>query len=58
VAKRDIVVIGSSAGGVQALSDIVKQLPNDLNAAVFIVLHLSPHQPSSLSQILSKAGTP
>ena len=48
MAKQDIIVIGTSAGGVQALSNITKQLPNDLNAAIFIVLHLSPHQRSSL----------
>jgi len=40
VAKRDIIVIGASAGGVQALTNLVADLPADLPAAVFIVLHI------------------
>lgn len=36
---RDIIVIGASTGGVDALSRLVKLLPADLPAAVFIVLH-------------------
>jgi two-component system chemotaxis response regulator CheB len=56
VANRDVVVIGTSAGGVTALSTIIKQLPKDLNAAIFIVLHISPHQRSNLPDILTRAG--
>jgi two-component system chemotaxis response regulator CheB len=56
VANREIIVIGTSAGGVKALSNIVEQLPNNLNAAIFIVLHISPHQPSKLPHILTRAG--
>ena len=56
MANRAIIVIGTSAGGVKALSTIVEQLPHDLNAAIFIVLHISPHQRSNLPEILSKAG--
>jgi two-component system, chemotaxis family, protein-glutamate methylesterase/glutaminase len=56
VANREIIVIGTSAGGVKALSTIVEQLPNDLNAAIFIVLHISPHQRSNLPEILTRAG--
>src|ERR1700712_2551323 len=37
---RDIIVIGASAGGVQALIRIVRDLPRELNAAVFIVVHI------------------
>ena len=36
-----IVVIGSSAGGLNAISELVSQLPQELNAAILIVLHLS-----------------
>ena len=39
MATRDIIVIGASAGGVQALSTLVGDLPPNLPAAVFIVLH-------------------
>jgi two-component system, chemotaxis family, protein-glutamate methylesterase/glutaminase len=56
MANRDIIVIGTSAGGVKALSTIVEQLPDDLNAAIFIVLHISPHQRSNLPEILTRAG--
>ena len=36
---HDIVVIGASAGGVQALAELIVQLPQDLSATLFIVLH-------------------
>jgi two-component system, chemotaxis family, protein-glutamate methylesterase/glutaminase len=36
-----IVCIGSSAGGLNAVSELLSQLPVKLNAAVFVVLHLS-----------------
>jgi two-component system chemotaxis response regulator CheB len=52
--KRDIIVIGASAGGVQAISELVAALPADLPAAVFIVLHISPNAPSLLPNILSR----
>jgi two-component system chemotaxis response regulator CheB len=39
---RDIIVIGTSAGGLEALDDLVGQLRTDLPAAIFIVQHLSP----------------
>lgn len=40
---RDILVIGTSAGGLEALDDLIRQFPTDLAAAVFIVQHMSPH---------------
>jgi len=52
--KRDTIVIGASAGGVQALSELVAALPADLPAAVFIVLHIPPNAPSLLPHILSR----
>lgn len=51
--KRNIIVIGSSAGGINALKHIVSTLPSDLNASIFIVQHLAAEQPSYLPQILS-----
>ncbi|HEV8283330.1 MAG TPA: chemotaxis protein CheB [Chitinophagaceae bacterium] len=36
-----IIVIGASAGGLNAIIELVSQLPKELNASVFIVLHLS-----------------
>ncbi|MEI6945969.1 chemotaxis protein CheB [Paraflavisolibacter sp. H34] len=55
--KRDIVVIGGSAGSVPALIEVVKVLPAGLQAAILIVMHVSPNVPSLLPQILSRAGT-
>jgi two-component system chemotaxis response regulator CheB len=51
---RDIVVMGGSAGGVEAMQRIVAAFPADLNAAVFIVIHTSPGFDSALPEILSR----
>lgn len=51
---RDIIVIGASAGGVQALSTLVAALPPRLAAAVFIVLHIPAEPPSLLPNILAR----
>jgi two-component system, chemotaxis family, protein-glutamate methylesterase/glutaminase len=40
MAGRDIIVIGASAGGVEVLSELCKNLPPELPAAVFIVWHM------------------
>jgi two-component system chemotaxis response regulator CheB len=56
VANRDIIVMGASAGGLSALNRITKQLPDNLNAAVFIVWHVSPYSTSLLPDILSRSG--
>lgn len=39
---HDIIVIGTSAGGLEALDSLVGQLPTDLPSAIFIVQHLAP----------------
>jgi two-component system, chemotaxis family, protein-glutamate methylesterase/glutaminase len=54
MATRDTIVIGASAGGVQALTKLVAELPADLPAAVFIVLHIPANAPSLLPEILSR----
>src|SRR5262249_1351982 len=52
----DIIVIGASAGGVEALSELVMGLPADVPAAVFIALHVPAHSKSSLPAILARRG--
>ena len=54
MATRDIIVIGASAGGVQALSTLVADLSPDLPAAVFVVLHVPSNVPSLLPGILER----
>lgn len=56
VAARDIIVIGASAGGVEALLALVGMLSHDLPASVFVVLHTTPWSPSQLPQILNYNG--
>lgn len=51
-----VIVIGASAGGVEALRSLTRALPEDLPAAVFVVLHLSRDSPSMLAEILARAG--
>jgi two-component system, chemotaxis family, protein-glutamate methylesterase/glutaminase len=52
----DIIVVGASAGGVQALEDMVAGFPANLPAAVFVVLHLPPWSVSQLPEILARSG--
>ena len=54
---RDIVVIGASAGGLRALTNIVERLPAGLRASVLVVMHTRPHGDGVLPEILERAGT-
>lgn len=49
-----IVAIGASAGGLEAVSRLLKDLPSDTGMAFFYIQHLSPDHPSNLSTLLSK----
>jgi two-component system chemotaxis response regulator CheB len=57
VAKHDAIVIGASAGGVEALLAIVAALPAALPASIFVVLHQPPNGRSVLPALLSRAGS-
>ena len=56
MASRDVIVVGASSGGVEALTKLLAPLPPDLPAAIFIVLHVRPDGPSYLPAILNRAG--
>jgi two-component system chemotaxis response regulator CheB len=56
MAGHDIIVIGASAGGVEALKQLVTALPADLRAAVFVVIHIPPFATSAMPAILRRAG--
>jgi two-component system, chemotaxis family, protein-glutamate methylesterase/glutaminase len=56
LAGREIVTVGASSGGVEALMGVIGGLPGDLPAAVLIVVHLPESAPSALPLILDRIG--
>src|SRR5690348_17309778 len=51
---NDLVVIGSSAGGIEALSILIGNLPQKFPAPLVIAQHLDPNRPSSLASIFQR----
>jgi two-component system, chemotaxis family, protein-glutamate methylesterase/glutaminase len=49
---RNVIVIGASAGGLEALCSLTGSLPAAFPAAVMIVLHTSPQSPRLLAEII------
>jgi two-component system chemotaxis response regulator CheB len=56
MAERDVIAIGASAGGLEALQRVVGGLPPGLPAALFIVVHHAPYFESVLPEILGRGG--
>ena len=55
---RDIIVIGSTVGGAAALTQCISDLPPDLEASVFVVLHTTSQNPILLADVLNDTGGP
>jgi two-component system chemotaxis response regulator CheB len=55
MSKRNIIVVGTSAGGVEALCKLNKHLPKDLDASIFVVMHIGSE--TLLPEILSRCGS-
>lgn len=52
--KRNIIVIGASAGGFEAIKQLTAALPADFEAAIFIVWHMSPDITGILPQVINR----
>src|SRR5436190_5716751 len=55
MAEADIIVIGGSAGGIEACCELIEKLPPDLPASIFIVQHVGAT--SELAQVLNRCGS-
>jgi two-component system chemotaxis response regulator CheB len=55
-ANRDILAIGTSAGGVQALMSLVREMPSEFPAAILVTIHLPSQPQSTLPEILRRNG--
>lgn len=49
-----IIGIGSSAGGLEAIRELVATLPTDLNVAYVVVQHMSPHHKSLMTELVAR----
>jgi two-component system chemotaxis response regulator CheB len=54
--NREIIVIGASAGGVEALQTLVSTIPAEIPAALFVVLHMPSWTRSALPHVLARSG--
>jgi two-component system, chemotaxis family, protein-glutamate methylesterase/glutaminase len=53
---RDIIAIGGSAGGIEAVQTLLGGLPKDFPAAIFVVIHIPAGPTSVLPKIFDRAG--
>src|SRR5882672_8290924 len=50
-----IVGIGSSAGGLNAVGELLRNLPTETDMAFVVVQHLDPHHDSAMADLLTRA---
>ncbi len=53
--QSPVVVVGASAGGIQALLDLIAELPSTFASPVFVVVHVGTSR-SLLPSILARGG--
>lgn len=54
---EQVICVGASAGGIEALRALAAGLPADFGAAILVVLHTSPDSPGILGSIIDRAGS-
>lgn len=56
MASRDIIVVGASAGGFEAIQKLVVGFPADLPAAVFVTVHVTARSDAILAHQIDRSG--
>lgn len=51
--NRDVITIGGSAGSLKVLLELMSELPRELPAALFVVVHRAPDAPDLLPKLLN-----
>ncbi|HZS48619.1 MAG TPA: chemotaxis protein CheB [Blastocatellia bacterium] len=54
--KKDIIVIGASSGGIEALRELFAKLPKGFPGSIFVVVHTAPNAPGLLGEVFHRAG--
>lgn len=55
--QRDIVVIGGSAGSIEALKIVLSSMRPDVPASIFIVVHVFSESPGILAELLAQSSS-
>ena len=57
MAGRDLVVIGGSAGAVEALTSLLARIPPRIGSTILVAIHRSPELPGAMPEVLSRCGS-
>nr|WP_295926744.1 chemotaxis protein CheB [uncultured Dyadobacter sp.] len=55
--KQNIIVMGASAGGFDAIKQLIADLPPDLDAAIFVTWHMAPTLEGVLPRVLNQVNS-